>query len=123
MHPLRHLESVGKAKRRFYKPERKPTRKKGVLEIDKQAPVGCLDANRYEIAMALYSLCRAATDAEIEIGRGGSYDPIRDEYTVTGKINGKAQDMTIEGVAVAALINQLRLWNATPQFDKHALTR
>ena len=109
---------MGLVSRRLYKPERKPKRFRGVLE--KQAPVGCPDASHYEIAMALASICKAAN---MQIGRGGDYDAIKDLYVVVGKIDGKAQDMKIEGVAVAALINQLRLWNGVHLFDKQALTK
>lgn len=113
---------------RLYKPERKrklgskllDVRKRGVLKLEDQAPVGCPDANHYEIAMALSSLCAAGG---ITVGRGGSYDAVKDEYTVIGTIAGKAQDLKIEGVAVAALIWQLRDWNGVKQFDKQGLTK
>lgn len=110
---------MGLAKRRLYKPERKPARMKGVLH--EQAPVGCPDASVKEIAMAIAALCQSVA---IDIGRGGSYDAIKDEYVIVGKnrMTGKAQDFKVEGVAVAALINQLRLWNGGTPFDQHALT-
>jgi len=129
------LIKPGRAKRRTYKPERKPARKKGVFSFEKQAPVDCPDANHYEIAMALYSICRSTwaisdtgdnnseTDARLEIGQGGDYDPIKDQYTVIGKVNGKAQELMIPGIAVAALINTLRMWNGVEQFDKNALVK
>lgn len=106
-------------KKRLYKPERAPARTKGVIAIEHQAPVGCPDANHAEIAMALASICKAGN---MVAARGGQYDPIRDEYTIIGTISGKAQDIKIEGVAVAVLINQLRVWNGGA-FDKKGLTR
>jgi hypothetical protein len=108
------------AKRPFYRAERKPARKKGVLGA--QSPVACLDANHHEIAMALYAICESA---DVRIGRGGDYDALKDEYTIVGKskITGKAQDFTVPGMAVAALIHELRAWNGVKQFDKHALTK
>jgi len=111
---------AGRAYRRLYKPERRPARTKGVLAVERQAPVGCPDASRYEIAMALSAICQAG---KMKVARGGSYDPIRDEYVVVGSIDGKAQDIKIEGVAVAALINQLREWNGGGAFDKQGLTK
>jgi hypothetical protein len=109
---------MGLIKRRWYKPERKPRRKRGVLQ--EQAPVGCPDASHYEIGMALASICKAAN---MKVGRGGDYDPIKDLYTIVGSIDGKAQDLKVEGVAVAALINQLRVWNGVEKFDKQGLTK
>lgn len=70
--------------------------------------------------MAIAAICR---QARMQVGRGGDYDRLKDIYTVVGKVNGKAQDLKIEGVAVAALIGQLRHWNGTPQFDPQALTK
>ena len=108
----------GLVRRRLYKPERRPARMKGVLHD--QSPVGCADANSYEIAMALASLCRASG---MVVGRGGDYDSIKDMYTVVGTVNGKAQDLKIEGAAVAALIHQLRIWNGGSPFDKRGLSK
>ena len=89
--------------------------------------------------MAIYSIIKAeglpaaASDLDIArassndsgVGRALGYDPIRDEYTVVGKLNttGKAQDLTIEGVAVAALIHQVRSWGGDGHFKRHGLTR
>ena len=108
---------MGIVKRPWYKGERKAARKRGVLH--EQSPVGCPDASTYEIAMALASICKAAG---MKIGRGGDYDSIKDLYTVVGNIDGKAQDLKIEGVAVAALINELRFWNGG-RFDKQGMTK
>lgn len=110
---------VGRASRRLYKPERAPARKRGVLHD--RAPVGCPNANNYEIAMAIASLCEAS---HVVPGRGLGYDPIADKYTIAGKskATGKAQDFEIEGHAVALLINQLRVWNGG-KFDKQGLTK
>lgn len=111
---------MGLTHRRLYKPERRPARRRGVLHD--QAPVGCPNATVSEIAMAIASICEAA---HVAVGRGGMYDSIRDEYTIIGKDKrtGKAQDFKIEGVAVAALINELRIWNGVPQFDAQALVK
>lgn len=110
---------MGLTKRRLYRHERAPARKKGVLA--KQAPVGCPDASHEEIAMALASLAMAAS-LDVKVGRGGDYDSLKDEYTVVGSISGKAQDLMIEGWAVALLINQLRVWNGG-RFDRRGLTK
>lgn len=120
----------GLIKRRLYKPERKPARRKGVL--GQQAPVGCPDANHYEIAMAIAAICE---EAQMEPGIGGEYDALKDEYTIIGRVRdggvdtstgmrtGKVQDIKIPGAAVAALIGTLRAWNGTPQFDRSTLTK
>jgi hypothetical protein len=110
---------AGPVKRPHYRPERKPGRLKGVLH--NQAPVACLDANTYEIAMALASICDSA---DVVVGRGGEYDSLRDEYTIVGKskITGKAQDFTVPGAYVAALIMGLRALNGG-KFDKRGLTK
>src|SRR3990167_1545051 len=107
------------ARRRLYKPERAPARKRGVLH--KEAPVGCLDANGKEIEFAIAAICETA---HITPGQGSGYNPIRDEYTIIGKDKrtGKAQDFVIEGVAVAALINTLRQAIGA-KFDKGAITK
>jgi hypothetical protein len=99
---------MGLAKRRLYKPERKPARKRGVLH--EQAPIGCANANANEIALALFSL---AAEAGVAIGRGGTYDSLRDEYTVVGKSRetGKVQDFKVQGAEVAALIKVARMMN------------
>lgn len=111
---------MGLAKRRLYRPERRPKRFAGVLHD--QAPVGCPNATPKEMAMAIAAIC---IDGHIEVGRGGSYDPIKDEYVIVGKstLTGKAQDFKIEGVAVAALINSLRVWDGGKPFDPGALTK
>ena len=111
---------AGLVRRRLYKPERAPARKRGVLH--KQAPVACPDANTYEIAMALASLCESAG---FIIGRGGEYDSLRDEYKLIGKslATGKAQDVTVKGFEVALLINYLRALNGGAKFDKRAMTK
>lgn len=109
---------MGLVKRPLYKAQRKPARKKGVLHA--QAPVGCPDAHPKEIAMALAAIC---IQGGIKIGQGGEYNSLRDEYTLVGKSpEGKAQDFIIEGVAVAALIEQLRVWNGG-RFERDQLTK
>lgn len=101
----------------MYRPERAPARRKGVL--NKQAPVSCPDACPEEIAMALFSIGEAA---HMIPGQGGTYDALKDRYTLVGKVldggvdaagipTGKVQDLEIEGSAVAALIWTLRGWN------------
>ena len=110
---------MGLVKRSMYRAERPAARKKGVLGHD-QAPVACPDASPKEIAMALASLCGAA---RFKVGRGGEYDRLKDVYTVVGSGGGKAQDIKIEGVAVAAVIGYLRDLNGTPQFDPQRLTK
>ena len=105
---------------RWYKPERRPARTKGVL--NGQAPVGCPDANNKEIAMAIFSICESA---DVVIGRGGEYDKLRDEYTVVGKskVTGKAQDFKFPGLAVAALILWMRAVHNGQPFDQMALMK
>ena len=109
----------GLARRRLYKPERAPARKRGVLH--KEAPVGCLGASGKEIEMAVAAICEIA---HVTPGQGSGYNPIRDEYTIVGKDKrtGKAQDFVIEGVAVAALISTLRQAIGA-KFDKSAATK
>lgn len=99
---------MGLAKRRLYKPERAPARFKGVLE--KQAPVGCPDASKFEIAAALYAIC---DQAGVTVGRGGSYETLKDVYTVVGKskATGKAQDVKVQGLEVASTIKLFRSLN------------
>jgi hypothetical protein len=111
---------MGATKRRLYKPERAPARKKGVSHS--QAPIACPDAEAKEIAMAIYSICESA---DVVVGRGGDYDWLKDEYTIVGKskATGKAQDFTVPGAAVAALIMQLRAWNGVQRFDKQAMVK
>jgi hypothetical protein len=102
---------MGLTKRRLYKPERRPARKKGVLE--KHAPIGLPTANAFEIASAVASLCE---QAGFEVGRGGDYDSLKDEYTVIGKslVTGKAQEIKIQGGEVAFLIKVGRGLNGGP---------
>ena len=99
---------MGLTKRRLYRPERAPARKKGVLH--NQAPIGCVSANAKEIALALYSLC---WDAGYVVGQGGQYDSLRDEYTVIAKRKdtGLVQDVTVHGAEVADLIKLARRLN------------
>ena len=99
---------MGIAKRRLYKPERKPARTKGVLY--KLAPIGCIDASQGEVAKAIFAM---ALQAGFAIGRGSGYDPLRDEYTVIGKSRetGKVQDVKIQGADVAELIRFARRLN------------
>ena len=102
-------------KRRLYKPERKPARKKGVLHVPEMvlAPVGCADARATEIKTAVYSIARLAG---FDVGQGSGYDALRDEYTVIGKsrATGKAQDVVIQGAEVAAAIRLARMLNCGP---------
>jgi hypothetical protein len=117
------------ATRRLYKPDRPAARKAGILHD--QAPVACPNATAKEIAMAIAAMCIAAN---MEPGRGGEYDALKDEYTIIGRVRdgavdatgmatGKVQDIKIPGVVVAALIGELRGWNGTPQFDPRGLTK
>jgi hypothetical protein len=104
---------MGLAKRRLYKPDRRPARAKGVLgkhSVEKMAPVGCLDATEGEVAKALFVLAR---QSGVTVGRGSGYDPLRDIYTVIGKSasTGKVQDFDIEGGVVAELIRVARILN------------
>jgi hypothetical protein len=106
---------MGLVKRRLYKPERKPARRKGVLKglpngLYKLAPIGLPDADAGEVAKALFSLSR---EAGVIVGQGSGYDPLRDQYAVTGKslATGKAQDFTVEGAEVAAVIRMARMLN------------
>lgn len=111
---------MGLVKRRLYKPERKPARKRGVLH-NKNAPVALPDASGDEIAMALFALCE---EAKVRIGRAEGYDSLRDEYTVVGKsmVTGVAQDWKVKGFEVALLIGFLRQLNGG-RFDKSDMTR
>lgn len=109
-------------KRRLYKPERAPARKKGV--IGKFAPISLPDASQIEVAMAVYSLCK---EAGIKVGQGADYDPLKDVYTVIGKsyTTGKAQEATVQGVEVGDLINLFRMLNggravSAPEKKKNA---
>jgi hypothetical protein len=97
---------MGLAKRRLYKPERRPARIKGVLYG--MAPIGLPDANAGEVAKALFAL---AKEAGVKVGRGSGYDSLRDEYTVVGKsaATGLARDYKIDGSTVAQLITFARL--------------
>jgi hypothetical protein len=99
---------MGLVKRRLYKPERAPARKKGVL--NSQAPVSCIDAGSFEIAAAIAAFCR---QAKVIPGQGGEYDWLKDEYTIIGKsrVTGKAQDFKIKGDEVGALIKLARSIN------------
>lgn len=108
---------AGPVRRRLYKPERKPGRTRGVLE--KHAPIGCPDASKAEISMALFAICR---EGNVIPGRGGAYDALKDEYTVIGKVldgstdptgmhTGKVQDVTVAGEEVAAVIKLARVLN------------
>lgn len=99
---------MSKAKRPFYKRERSPRRKRGVLY--ELAPIGCPDANAGEVAKALYSL---AKEAGVLVGQSSGYDNLRDEYYVIGKSRdtGKAQDFMIAGAEVSALIHLARMLN------------
>lgn len=106
----------GLTKRRLYKPERAPARKKGVIgkhqkiALYKLAPVGCPDANEGEVAKALFAIAR---EAGVIVGQGSGYDALRDEYSVIGKSleTGKAQDFTIAGFEVAVCIKLGRMMN------------
>jgi hypothetical protein len=102
---------MGLAKRRLFKPDRKPARKKGSLEA--AAPLSCLDANRFEITAALYSICDAAG---MVVGRAGDYDSLRDTYTVIAKSKstGKAQELTVQGEEVGFMIGIVRQMNGGP---------
>lgn len=102
------------AKRRLYRPERRPARKKGV--VGKIAPLGCPDASQAEVVSAIAYIC---DDLKIRVGRGGEYDSLRDEYTVIAKVldggelagipTGKACDVKIPGEQVALAIRYTRM--------------
>jgi hypothetical protein len=103
----------GLTKRRLYKPERSPARKRGIFgkhSVHKLAPVSCPDANEGEVAKALYAVAR---EAGVIIGQGSGYDALRDEYTVIGKsmATGKAQDFTIAGAEIGVCIKLARMLN------------
>lgn len=99
---------MGRIKRPLYKRERPPARTKGTLRFNRQAPVGLPTANNTEIALALHALC---DQAGVVIGRGGTYDNLKDEYTIIGKskFTGKAQDFYVKGDEVAKVIALLRM--------------
>lgn len=118
-----------RARRRLYRPERAPARKKGVLH--KQAPIGCPNATPTEIAMALFSI---GEQAHMIPGRGGTYDSLKDQYTLVGKVldggkdsdgtpTGKVQDIVIEGADVAFLIRFMRTHERVRQLDSRSLLR
>ena len=96
------------ARRPNYKPERRPARLKGVLY--KLAPIGCPDASESEVSKAVFAL---AWKAGFVVGRGSGYEPLKDKYTLIGKsrTTGKAQDVELEGHAVAETIYTFRLLN------------
>lgn len=96
----------GLAKRRLYKPERKPARKRGV--IGECSPVGVPDASPSEVINALAAI---GMEAGFRVGRGGDYDRIADVYTVVGKgiLDGRACDAKIAGSMVADVITTFRM--------------
>lgn len=100
-------------KRRLYKPERKPARKKGVFKVGKNAPVALPDATPGEIAMAVYAI---SIQAGVEVGRGTGYDGLKDEYSVVGKskATGRVQEFKLKGEEVATAIRLFRLLNGGP---------
>lgn len=101
---------TGRARRRLYKPERKPARTKGVLALYDCAPVMLPNASVSEVKSALFALCR---DGGFIIGRALDYDPLKDEYTVIAKSlrTGKVQDVEVKGVMVADVIRVARRLN------------
>jgi hypothetical protein len=103
----------GLVKRPLYKAERRPARMRGVIKKGGMSPVAMPSANLDEITLALSHLCR---EAGVRVGRAGSYDPLKDVYTVVGKSlhTGKAQDFTIEGAEVAQTIAIMRMMNGGP---------
>lgn len=107
---------MGLVKRRLYKKERAPARKKSILYLNKSAPVSFQDASPIEIAMAITTLCQ---QAGVIVGRTGEYDPLRDLYTVIGKsrMTGKAQEFTVVGDEVGALIRLARMLNGGPMLS------
>ena len=109
---------MGLVKRRLYKPERKPARKRGALYD--LAPIALRDATSGEVSKAIYSLAR---ESGVIVGQGGGYDSLRDEYTVIGKsmATGKAQDFTIAGAEVAALIGLARMLNGGRMDRRNAM--
>jgi hypothetical protein len=116
------------SRRPMYRPERAPARKLGVL--NRQAPIACPDATPEEIAMALFSI---GEQAHMIPGQGGTYDSLKDLYTLIGKAldggfdaagvpTGRVQEIQIEGSAVAALIWTLRGWNGG-RYEKGAILK
>lgn len=101
----------GLTKRRLYKPERAPARKRGVLFS--MAPIALPDADPGEVAKAIWALAR---EAGVIVGQGSGYDSLRDEYTLVGKSmeTGKAQDWKVAGEVVADLIKIGRFYNGGP---------
>jgi hypothetical protein len=99
-------------RRPMYKKERAPARTKGILRGE-TAPAALPDANSGEVALALFAL---ADEAGVIVGRAGSYDNYKDEYTVIGKskTTGKAQDFIIHGREVADVIVLARFCNGGP---------
>lgn len=99
-------------RRPMYRKERAPARTKGILRSE-AAPAALPDANSGEVALALFAL---ADEAGVIVGRAGSYDNYKDEYTVIGKskATGKAQDFIIHGREVADVIVLARLCNGGP---------
>ena len=113
---------AGLVKRRLYRPDRIPERKRGV--IGKASPVSVPDATPSEVLTALSAV---ALQAGVKVGRGGVYDQIRDRYTVVGKslLDGKALDIDIDGGTVGEVILACRMMRsgAIDPVSGHLLSR
>ena len=99
---------MGLVKRRLYKKDRKPARKKGALS--KMAPISLPDASKFEITSAIAVLLHACN---VIIGRGNEYDPLKDMYHLTAKslTDNKVCDFQVRGSDVADLIKVARSLN------------
>jgi hypothetical protein len=79
-----------------------------IHDVCQAAPIGCPDACLGEITKALYAI---AKEAGVKVGRGCGYDQLKDIYVIVGKslTTGKAQDFSVQGEEVAALIQLARI--------------
>lgn len=100
-------------RRRMYRPERPPARKKGVFK--NAPPVGALDATPHEVITSIAVVCK---QLGVRPGQGGEYDPHSDYYALIGQdvATGKAQDFRIPGHLVASVIKQWRKLH--PRLDR-----
>lgn len=104
-------------RKQLYKRDRAPARAKGVLAmpglprgLSQLAPLGCPDANVTEVKSAIFVL---AWRSGLVVGKGSGYDAMKNTYEVIGQSrrDGRKQDMTIQGEAVADLIKLTRILN------------
>lgn len=100
---------MGLVKRRLYKPDRKPARKKGERL---PGPVALRGASTKEVVSAIAAACHLTNTT---VGRGLGYDEQKDQYWVIAKSpEGKVQDFRVEGEWVADAIRLTRLLNGGP---------